>query len=57
MKYIVAVFLSIMLFYFLTFARYNWKNDNRIAAIGSAIMGCVAFGTSIFLLFFGGYEM
>jgi hypothetical protein len=57
MKYIATVFLLMLLSYILSFARYNWKNNNWIAAIGSAVLGFAAFGISFILIFFGSYEM
>lgn len=57
MKYVVSLFLLILLFYLLSFARYNWRSNNKIAAIGSAVLGFAAFGISIVILFFASYEM
>lgn len=57
MKYVISMFLFVMLFYILSFARYNWRNNNRFAAIGSAVLGIAAFGIPFMLLFFGSYEM
>lgn len=57
MRYVLSMFLFVMLFYFLSFARYNWTNNNRFAAIGSAVLGLAAFGIPFMLIFFGSYEM
>jgi len=57
MKYIVFIFLLILLFYLLSFAIYNWRNNNKIAAIGSAVLGIAAFALPLVLIFFGNYEM
>ncbi len=57
MKYLTVVLLFIMLFYILSFSRYNWKNNNKLAATGSAILGITAFGLAFFVLFSGNYEI
>lgn len=57
MRYVSTLGLLIMLFYILSFSRYNWVNNNKLAAIGSAIIGAAAFALSIFAMFFGNYEM
>ncbi|MDI9476158.1 MAG: hypothetical protein ACOX0L_09250 [Natronincolaceae bacterium] len=57
MKYVMVIPLLIMLFYLLSFSRYNWKNNNKLAAIGSAILGITAFTLACFVLFSGNYEL
>lgn len=57
MKYIIVVLLFAELIYLLSFAKYNWVKKNRLAAIGSAIIGLAAFALPLFLIFFGKYEL
>lgn len=57
MKYIIVVLLFAVLIYQLSFARYNWAKKNRLAAIGSAIIGLLAFILPLYLIFWGKYEI
>lgn len=57
MKYVVGVFLLVPLTYLLSFAGHNWRNKNRLAAIGSAILGIAAIGLAFFVIFIGNHEM
>ncbi|MFW5649576.1 MAG: hypothetical protein ACOCG5_10840 [Candidatus Alkaliphilus sp. MAG34] len=57
MKYIIVIPLFIMLFYLLSFSKYNWRNNNRLAAIGSAVLGITAFTLACLVLFSGNYEL
>lgn len=57
MKYFIGALLLVMLFYILSFTKYNWKNKNKLAAIGAAIIGISAFSLSFFVLFIGSYEI
>jgi len=57
MKYIVEFLVLILLFYLLSFAKYNWKHNNKIGAIGVAIVGLAAVILSFIVLFVGDYEM
>ncbi len=52
MKYIVVLLMLLVLFYLFSFAVYNWKNKNRMAAIGSVIIGLIAFVMQFVLMFF-----
>jgi len=57
MKYIIVVLLFVELIYLLSFAKYNWVKKNRLAAIGSAIIGLAAFLLPLYLIFWGKYEI
>ena len=57
MKYFILVLVFGVMFYLLSFSKYNWNKKNKLAAVGSAIIGIVAFGLTIFLLFFSNYEL
>lgn len=57
MKYVIGSLLLVLLFYLLSFARHNWKNKNKLAAIGVALLGVTAFGLAYFVLFLGDYEL
>ena len=57
MKYIIVVLLIAELIYLLSFAKYNWVKKNRLAAIGSAIIGLAAFLLPLYLIFWGKYEI
>ena len=57
MKYLIVVFLSGVLVYLMSFAKYNWDRDNRIAAVGAAIVGLAAFVLPIYLMFWGNFEV
>ncbi|MDD3704856.1 MAG: hypothetical protein PHC45_02145 [Clostridiaceae bacterium] len=57
MKYIIVVLLFAVLIYQLSFARYNWAKKNRLAAIGSIIIGLLAFMLPLYLIFWGKYEI
>ena len=56
MKYIIVVPLFALLIYQLSFAKYNWTKKNWIAAIGSVIIGILAFVLPLYLIFWGKYE-
>ncbi len=57
MKYVLAILLLGFLRYIFSFAKYNWAKRNRFAAVGSALMGIAAAGLSIFVIFWGRYEI
>ena len=57
MKYIIVVLLFAELIYLLSFAKYNCVKKNRLAAIGSAIIGLAAFLLPLYLIFWGKYEI
>ena len=57
MKYIIVVLLFAELIYLLSFAKYNWVKKNRLAAIGSAIIGLAAFLLPLYLIFWRKYEI
>ena len=57
MKYIVEFLVLILLIYLLSFAKYNWKHNNKIGAIGVSIIGLTAFVFSFIVLFVGDYEI
>lgn len=56
MKYIFVVLLLCVLIHILSFASYNWKKKNRLAAIGSTIIALAAFVLPFYLLFWGKFE-
>lgn len=35
--------------YTLSFAKYSWKNGNKLAAVGSVLLVLVSYGLSIFV--------
>lgn len=55
MEYLIIVFLVALLIYMFSFARYNWGNKNRLAAIGSLIIGIAAALLPLYIIFFGNY--
>lgn len=57
MKYLIEFLALILLFYLLSFAKYNWRHNNKIGAIGAAVIGVVAFILSYIVLFVGDYEI
>jgi hypothetical protein len=40
-----------------SFARYNWAKKNRLAAIGSLIIGLAAVLLPLYIIFYGNYEL
>lgn len=57
MKYLIIIFLTLLLIYLLSFARYNWTNNNRLAAVGSLIIGLAAVILPLYIMFLGNYEL
>ncbi len=57
MKFAIGIVLVMMLIYLGSFAVHNWKRKNKLAAIGSALLGLAAFGLGLFVVFFGNYEV
>jgi hypothetical protein len=57
MRYFVALLVLLVMIYILSFARYNWKAKNKLAAIGAALLAIAAFSLSFFVLFIGNYEI
>lgn len=57
MKYVVGFLVLILLFYLLSFAKYNWKNNNKTGAIGVLMIVLAAFIFSFIVLFVGDYEI
>ena len=52
MKYIVVFLMLFVLYHLLSFAVFNWKNKNKLAAIGAVIIGLTAFVMQFVLMFF-----
>jgi multisubunit Na+/H+ antiporter MnhB subunit len=46
-----------VLFYFLSFAKYNWKTKNKLGAIGAIVMGLAFLILTCVLIFSGNYEI
>ncbi|MCM8900271.1 hypothetical protein KVG29_03395 [Caldicoprobacter algeriensis] len=42
MRYVIAVFILICCGYSLSYAKYCWKNKNKLAAVGTTILVAVA---------------
>ncbi len=57
MKFITTVGLLAMLLYMFSFARYNWREKSKLAAVGSALLALAACGLGLFVLFSGLYEL
>jgi hypothetical protein len=56
MKYIISVIpLGVMLYLF-SFAKFNWTRKNKLAAVGSILIGIAAFAFPVFLMFFTDFE-
>lgn len=52
MKYIVMLFILLSAFYTFSFASYNWRTKNRMAAVGAALMSLVSIIIPVILMFF-----
>lgn len=57
MKYLIILFLVALFIYMFSFARYNWAKKNRLAAIGSLIIGLAAILLPLYIIFYGNYEL
>lgn len=57
MKYLIILSLTALLIYMISFARYNWAKKNRLAAIGSLIIGLAAAALPLYIIFYGNYEL
>lgn len=57
MRYVITMMLIIPLIYIFSFAWYNWTTNNRLAAVGSAIIGFSAVALPIYIMFFGNFEL
>jgi hypothetical protein len=57
MKYAIVLLLLAALIHLLSFAKYNWKKNNRLAAVGSAIIGFAAFVIPLYLIFLRDFEI
>ena len=57
MKYAIVLLLLAALIHLLSFAKYNWKKNNRLAAVGSAIIGFAAFVIPLYLIFLSDFEI
>ncbi len=51
MKYVVMVFILISSLYSLSYAKYNWKKKNRMAAVGVIFVAMVSIILPAALLF------
>jgi predicted ferric reductase len=56
-RYIGVLMLLLALFHLLSFARYNWKNKNKLAAVGATVIGFAAVTLFIIVMFVGDYEL
>ena len=52
MKYILIIVCLIVSFRTLTFARFNWGQDNKRAAVGSVTLALFTIAGPLILLFF-----
>jgi hypothetical protein len=51
MKFILIPFLLIMAVYPLSYAKYNWKNKNRLGAVGMVLLVLASIVLPSILLF------
>jgi len=52
MKYIVLVLLSMLSVYMYSFGKYNWQNNNKIAAAGIALLTLTSIIIPVMVVFF-----
>ncbi|NMB96974.1 MAG: hypothetical protein GYA02_10255 [Clostridiaceae bacterium] len=50
MVYIAVIVLGLVSFYLLTFARHNWKKNNKMAAVGIVLLALAAFVYPVVIL-------
>ncbi len=51
MKYPIIILILIILIYPLSFAMYNWNNDNKTAAIGTVLITLASLILPFYILF------
>lgn len=51
MKYIEIIFLLTISIYPFSYARYNWKNKNKLGAVGAIFIGIIAIVFPAILIF------
>lgn len=56
MKYIVSLIPFGVMIYLFSFAKFNWTRKNKLAAVGSILIGVAAFAVPIILMFFTDFE-
>jgi len=56
MRYIATLFPLALLVYMLSFAKYNWTKNNKLAAAGAALIGVAAFALAFYVIFFAKAE-
>jgi len=56
MKYFISIFPLALLIYMLSFAKYNWTRNNKLAAVGATLIGVAAFALSVYVIFFAEIE-
>jgi hypothetical protein len=49
MKYIFIILLFLLHYYLITFAIHNWKNKNKMAALGTFIINVAIIVVQVFL--------
>lgn len=57
MKFIAIVLILPIFIYLVSFAVYNWKKNNKLAAVGAAIIGIAAYTLPIYILFLSKVEL
>ncbi len=51
MKYIAAICILPFFLYTLSFARYNWSHQNKLAAIGTGVLLILSIALGVALIF------
>jgi phosphoglycerol transferase MdoB-like AlkP superfamily enzyme len=51
MKYPIIMLILILLIHPLSFAKYNWDNNNKTAAIGTVLISLVSLILPFYILF------
>ena len=51
MKYPIIILILIILIYPLSFAMYNWNNDNKTAAIGTVLINWLPNTSVLYFIF------
>ncbi len=53
MRYVVIIFIMVIAFRTLTFARTNWNRNNKRAAVGSVTLAVFTLAAPLILMLFG----